>query len=153
MATVYIGVGSNLGRRKENCLKALKLLAGKDVTIKRRSSFYETEPWGVTEQPRFINMAVEAETALPPRELLMLLKDIEKRLGRVEGARWGPRVIDLDILLYDGLVMREPGLEIPHRLMHERDFALAPLSEIAPGLIHPVLGKSIEELKRDLKKG
>lgn len=152
MATVYIGIGSNLGDREENCLKALELLAGKNVLIKRRSAFYETEPWGVKDQPRFINMAVEAETDLPPRELLILLKDVERRLGRVEGARWGPRVIDLDILLYNGLVLKEPGLEIPHPLMHERDFVLAPLSEIAPDVIHPVLGKSIEELKRDLKK-
>jgi 2-amino-4-hydroxy-6-hydroxymethyldihydropteridine diphosphokinase len=107
---------------------------------------YETEPWGVKDQPGFINMAVEAETDVSPRELLILVKRIENDMGRRPGKKWGPRVIDIDILMYDNFAMTENDLSVPHPLMHERIFVLRPLSEIAPDKVHPVLGKTICEL-------
>ncbi|MCL4476074.1 MAG: 2-amino-4-hydroxy-6-hydroxymethyldihydropteridine diphosphokinase [Nitrospirae bacterium] len=146
MAVVHIGIGSNLGNRGENCLKALDLLSARGVIIRKRSSLHETEPWGVLDQPKFINMAAEGETALGPLKLLEVLKDIEAEAGRKESYRWGPRVIDLDILFYDDMVMDSPELKIPHPLMHEREFVLRPLAEIAPDKIHPVLKKTVKEL-------
>lgn len=143
---VYIGIGSNLGSRKDNCRKAIGLLSEYGITIIRASSMYDTEPWGVKEQPRFINMVVEAKTSLDPRRLLDALKDIEKRMGRVWSEKYGPRLIDLDIILFDDLVLNEPDLKIPHPHMHERDFVMRPLREIAPEVVHPVLGKRITEL-------
>jgi 2-amino-4-hydroxy-6-hydroxymethyldihydropteridine diphosphokinase len=151
MARVYIAIGSNMGERKANCLQAVGFLPEYGIVPHKRSSIYETEPWGVREQPVFMNMALEAETGLGPRELLEALKDIEKRMGREETVRWGPRVVDLDILLYGGLVLKEHDLEIPHPLMHERDFVLKPLSEIAPDAVHPVLEKTVRELYATLK--
>lgn len=146
MFIAYIGIGSNLGNREENCEKAIYLLEQKGIKVTKRSSFYETEPWGVKEQPKFINMAVEIETYLKPEELLRTIKEIENEIGRRSSTRWGPRIIDLDILFYNDLILRTPELEIPHPLIHERDFVLKPLSEIAPDKIHPVLKKTIKEL-------
>jgi 2-amino-4-hydroxy-6-hydroxymethyldihydropteridine diphosphokinase len=150
MSTVHIGIGSNLGDREEHCLKAIRLFPEKGVLVRRRSSVYETEPWGVKDQARFLNMAIEGETALTPARLLEVLKMIEDEVGRVETYRWGPRVIDLDILLYDDLVMSTPELTIPHPRMHEREFVLRPLAEIAPDKTHPVLKKTVKELLSDL---
>jgi len=150
MSTVHIGIGSNLGDREQHCLKAIRLFSEKGVLVRRRSSVYETEPWGVKDQPRFVNMAIEGETALTPARLLEVLKMIEDEVGRVETYRWGPRVIDLDILLYDDLVMSTPELTIPHPRMHEREFVLRPLAEIAPDKTHPVLKKTVKELLSDL---
>lgn len=112
---------------------------------------HETEPWGVKDQPRFINMTIEIETGLESKELLRILKIVEKELGRKESFKWGPRSIDLDILLFDDLVLKEDNLEIPHPLMHERDFVLKPLCEIAPDIIHPVLKKKICDLVKKLE--
>jgi 2-amino-4-hydroxy-6-hydroxymethyldihydropteridine diphosphokinase len=152
MPIVYIGIGSNLGNRRYNCLKAIELLRKSGLKVSKVSSLYETEPWGVREQPRFINMAVETETDFPPRKLLDLLKAIEKKMGRKkkeEEERWGPRRIDLDILLYDDLRMHDDNLSIPHPLMHERMFVLEPLSEIAPEIVHPSLHKKVSVLFRE----
>jgi 2-amino-4-hydroxy-6-hydroxymethyldihydropteridine diphosphokinase len=142
----YIGIGSNLGNRHENCLHAVELLEKRGVTVQKKSSLYETEPWGVKDQPRFINMAVQIETRLEPNELLRLLKDIEKEIGRQDSFHWGPRIIDLDILLFNTLVLNEENLQIPHPFLHEREFVLRPLNEIAPDVIHPVFRMSIDEL-------
>ena len=146
MSIVHIGIGSNLGNREENCLKAIRFLSQNGIHVRKRSSMYETEPWGVKEQPGFINMTIEGETGLRPAELLEVLKKIEDEIGRTETYRWGPRVIDLDVLLYDNLVMHTPELTIPHPRMHEREFVLRPLAEIAPDKIHPVLKKTMREL-------
>jgi 2-amino-4-hydroxy-6-hydroxymethyldihydropteridine diphosphokinase len=146
MAVAYIGIGSNLGNRRYNCLKAIELLRQGGLRVSKVSLLYETEPWGVRGQPRFINMAAEIETDLPPRKLLALLKAIEKRMGRIKAEQWGPRRIDLDILLYDDITLNTDGLTIPHPLMHERTFVLEPLSEIAPEKVHPVLLKKVSVL-------
>ena len=148
MARVYIGIGSNLGDRQANCLKAIAFLNQAGQRVLKQSSQYETEPWGKTDQPRFINMAVEIETDLNPRGLLRRLKEIENYMGRVHTARWGPRLIDLDILLYEDQVVTEDELQIPHPRMHERAFVLQPLAEICPENVHPLLHKSIDELLR-----
>jgi len=144
----YIGIGSNLGDRKENCLRAVRLLRENDINVLKESSLYETEPWGVKDQPRFINMVVMVETTKPPMELLKTLKSIESKMGRRPSKRWGPREIDLDILLYDDMIVDEEELKIPHPLLEKRDFVLVPLAEIAPNLIHPISRKTISELLR-----
>ena len=149
MSIVHIGIGSNIGNRQENCREAVRQLGSRGVKVVKQSSMIETEPWGVTEQPCFINMAVEAETDLAPENLLTALKDIEEAMGRTDAVRWGPRVIDLDILFYDDVVLDTPELKIPHPYLHERDFVLIPLAEIAPEKIHPVFKKSVRELSID----
>ncbi|MDA8433777.1 MAG: 2-amino-4-hydroxy-6-hydroxymethyldihydropteridine diphosphokinase [Nitrospiraceae bacterium] len=146
MTVAYIGIGSNLGNKGGNCLKAIELIRQGGLTVSRVSSLYETAPWGIKNQPRFINMAVEIKTGLPPGELLALLKTIEKKMGRKKSMRWGPRRIDLDILLYGDLTVRDDALTIPHPHMHEREFVLEPLSEIAPEAVHPVLHKKVSAL-------
>jgi 2-amino-4-hydroxy-6-hydroxymethyldihydropteridine diphosphokinase len=146
MHRVLIGIGSNLGEREENCSAAIELMEREGIHVLSRSSFYETEPWGVKDQPRFLNMALSASTDCAPRELLRRLKGIEQIMGRKEGIRWGPRIIDLDILLYDHIVLNEPALVIPHPRMHEREFVLKPLLEIAPDAVHPVLKKTVREI-------
>lgn len=126
-----IGLGSNLGNPPENIRRAVRALAGLG-TIIARSRLYATKPWGKTDQPDFCNAAVLLETALTPRELLGELKRLERELGREPGERWGPRVIDLDILIYDDVELDEPDLQIPHPRLSERAFALVPLAEIDP---------------------
>jgi 2-amino-4-hydroxy-6-hydroxymethyldihydropteridine diphosphokinase len=150
MAVVHIGIGSNLGNREENCMTAIAALQAAGVEIRKQSALYETEPWGVTDQPAFINMAAEVLTDLAPQAFLALVKGIEMRMGR-SGAllKWGPRIIDLDILFYDNLVLATPDLTIPHPLLHERAFVLTPLADIAAEKVHPVLGRSIARLAAD----
>jgi 2-amino-4-hydroxy-6-hydroxymethyldihydropteridine diphosphokinase len=152
MPTVYIGIGSNVGEREENCLRAIRLLEENGVRITQRSAMYETEPWGIRDQPRFINMAIAAETELSPGGLLLLLKRVEGDMGRRPGVKWGPRLIDLDILLYNDLIVEESDLVIPHPMMHRRSFVLKPLTEIAPDKVHPGMARKIRDLLRDLRE-
>lgn len=150
MSIVYIGIGSNLGDRKANCMRAIELLAGKGIVVRKESCLYETDPWGNKNQPKFLNMAIEIETELKPRDLLGILAGIEKKLGRKKSLKWGPRIIDLDILLYNSITIDQDDLKIPHPFMHERDFVLKPLYEIAPDVKHPVLNLSTGQLLQKL---
>jgi 2-amino-4-hydroxy-6-hydroxymethyldihydropteridine diphosphokinase len=150
MSIVYIGIGSNLGDRKANCMRAIELLAEKGIVVRKESSLYETDPWGDKNQPKFLNMAIEIETELKPRDLLGILAGIEKELGRKKSHKWGPRIIDLDILLYNSIIIDQDDLKIPHPFMHKRDFVLKPLYEIAPDVKHPVLNLSTGELLQKL---
>jgi len=142
---VYLGLGSNLGDRKTNLEKALQLL-GERLTIRQVSSLYQTEPVGHKEQPMFFNAVCRAETDLGPLQLLSLIKGIEAALGRVPSFASGPRSIDVDILLYEGLAMETADLTIPHPRMAERAFVLIPLLELTPELVHPVSGENIKDL-------
>ena len=154
MDKVYLGIGSNLGDRKKNISSAFEALdKEKDISPVRISTIYETEPEYVKNQPKFLNCAVEMSTLLSPHGLLGRLKKIEKKLGRTEGELWGPRVIDLDILLYGSLIADQPWLQIPHPRFEERIFVLLPMAEIAPDLRHPVSGKTMKELLRELEQG
>ncbi len=151
-ATVYIGLGSNVGDREEFIEQAVFLLEkNPNITVTRRSTNYETEAEGGGDQPPFINAAVEIKTTLPPLKLLEVTQEIEAALGREREVEWGPRTIDLDILLYDDQILSEDKLQIPHPLMHERLFVLKPLKEIAPHAIHPVLEKTVEALYDERK--
>lgn len=145
---VYLGLGSNMGRRKYNITAALKKLAQESgLDISKVSSLYETEPVGGPKQKKFLNAVAEIQTTLLPEDLLKILKSIEKKIGRTEShAKWGPRVIDLDVLCYDDLIFKNKSLTIPHPLMHERSFVLVPFMEIAPDFKHPVLKKTIRDL-------
>jgi 2-amino-4-hydroxy-6-hydroxymethyldihydropteridine diphosphokinase len=144
---VYVGVGSNVGNKKENFLEALSRLAKlPDTKIVKESSLYESEPLGDSTD-WYINGAIEIETKFKPDMLLKKFKNIERAMGRKKvKKRWGARIIDLDILLYEGLVVRKKTLNIPHPEMQKRKFVLIPLSEIAPQVIHPELGVTISEL-------
>ena len=148
--TAYIALGSNLGDKEANLRKALELLEKRGVEVVRTSSFICTEPYGVTDQPQFLNAVCEVRTSLAPLELLHTLLDIEQEMGRVRLRHWGERNIDLDLLLYEDVVMDTPELKLPHPDMQNRDFVLLPLVEIAPELVHPTLGKSIIEIKDKL---
>ncbi len=145
MAKVYLALGSNLGDREKN-LQEARIRIAEFFSITRISSIYETEPVGVKEQPLFLNQVLAGTTALKPVDLLRRVKRIETEMGRTEGIRFGPRPIDIDILLYDRLIELSPILTIPHPRLHERAFVLTPLAEIAPELIHPRLRVPIRTL-------
>ncbi len=150
MSSVYIGIGSNLGDREANCRTAITLMNEHGIIVRQESSMVATEPWGMTEQPEFINMAVMAETGLSPDGLLDVLKGIEADMGRVHTGRWGPRIIDLDILFYDDMIISTATLIVPHPLLAQREFVLKPLAEISPDYIHPQMKRSVRELLDEL---
>jgi 2-amino-4-hydroxy-6-hydroxymethyldihydropteridine diphosphokinase len=143
--TIYLSLGSNLADRAANLQAARNSLPPQVLRIDP-SPIYETEPWGFTDQPLFLNQAVKAETCLTPLQLLAYLKSIEIALGRLPSSHLGPRLIDLDILFYDDLVLDAQGLTIPHPHLSERSFVLVPLADLAPDFVHPVSGLTITDL-------
>jgi 2-amino-4-hydroxy-6-hydroxymethyldihydropteridine diphosphokinase len=143
--TVYLALGSNLGDRLANLKQAIAALPPQ-MEVKARSSIYETPPWGYEDQPKFLNQVIKAKTYLDPEPLLKHLKRLEVALGRKESFPNGPRLIDMDILFYDDLVLNGPPLTIPHPRLHERGFVLLPLMDINPQLVHPINKKSVREM-------
>jgi 2-amino-4-hydroxy-6-hydroxymethyldihydropteridine diphosphokinase len=148
----YLSLGSNLGDRQTQLRDAIARLAAVGRVLKV-SSFYETEPVEFTEQPWFLNCAVEVETALPPEEFMRELLRIEAEMGRRRTQKKGPRSIDIDILLFGNEVVSSPDLTIPHPAMHQRRFVLEPVAEIAPQARHPILKKTIRRLLQELPEG
>jgi 2-amino-4-hydroxy-6-hydroxymethyldihydropteridine diphosphokinase len=153
LAIVYLGLGSNLGDRERNLNRALKELERlNSLEILKKSSLYETEPVGLKEQNWFLNAVIKAKARIPPLSLFYLLKGIEKKLGRVKGEKWGPRRIDLDLLLYDSMVMNEDKLILPHSRMHRRKFVLIPLLELDKRARHPVLNLTFKKLLENIEE-
>ena len=152
MPLAYVGLGSNLGDRRgliREALRRVNLIDG--VTVRRRSRIIETDPVGKTDQPQFLNAVAEVETRIEPRPLLRRLRAVEKSLGRVRHTRWGPRTIDLDLLLWGDRSMSTPTLTIPHPRMAERRFVLAPLAELCPRRRVPGTGRTVRGLLRDVE--
>lgn len=143
---MYLSLGSNMGDRAANIARTIDELRDHNVRITRQSSLYETEPVELADQPWFLNSAIEAETGLEPQELMKTALQIEKTMGRERRLPKGPRVIDIDVLLYDDLVIRTPELEVPHPRMTRRRFVLVPMAEIASNATHPALKKTIGQL-------
>ena len=152
MNRIYLALGSNVGDKKKNIQQAITLLRKKVSNIKI-ASFYETKAVGYTEQDNFINTAIEGNTALTPEELLVFIKDVEKKVGRIKRFLNGPREIDIDILFYNNHLLKKDDLQIPHPRLHERDFVLKPLTDLDPMLYHPICKKTVSELLKDLPKG
>jgi 2-amino-4-hydroxy-6-hydroxymethyldihydropteridine diphosphokinase len=147
----YLGLGANLGDPQGQLREALKRLdAAEEMEVTRVSTFFRNPPLGPANQPWYVNAAARVRTRLGPEDLLRLLHQVETALGRVRGERWGPRCLDLDLLLYNGEVIFAPDLVVPHPEMHRRVFVLVPLAEIAPQAWHPVMGKSAEDLLSEL---
>jgi len=150
LKTVYLSIGSNLGDRAANLAAAVEALQSPDLTILRASSVYETEPRDLPGQPWFLNQVLEAQTGLFPRQLLARTQKIERELGRKRGIVKGPRVIDIDVVLFGDSIVHTPDLEIPHPLMVQRRFVLEPLAELAPDLRHPQSRRAIRDLLADV---
>lgn len=144
--TAYVALGTNLGSLRENLDVALMRLREKGLQITKVSSYIDTDPYGVTDQPRFLNAVCEVKTELLPQQLLKILLDTELEMGRVRLRRWGERIIDLDLLFYGSEIINEPDLTVPHPDMQNRDFVLRPLAEIAPQKQHPLLNKTMAQL-------
>ncbi len=151
LSTAFISIGSNVDDAKLQCLKAIdKMKAVRSVTVNKVSSFYRTSPWGYEEQPFFVNAAAEVQTGLDVFAFLSCLQNIEKGAGRVTNIKWGPRIIDLDIIFFNNTVVELPWLSVPHPLMQKRRFVLEPIVEIAPFFEHPVLKKPLKVLLEEL---
>lgn len=147
MSGIFLSLGSNLGDRGQNLQEALVALEKWGIKIIRTSSIYETEPIGNHDQPMFLNMVVQIETEKSPQDLLMIIHSIERANGRVRTSeQWGPRTLDIDLLLYGDEMLEQPDLKIPHPHLQERKFVLVPLNEIAPDFVHPVLKKTVRQL-------
>ena len=146
MTNVYLLLGSNEGQPMENLTTSRLLIEIRCGSIIRQSSIYETEAWGIKHQKSFLNQAILVSTDLSPAALLETIKQIENDLGRIETVRWGPRIIDIDILFYGNETIDEPDLNIPHPFIQDRRFTLVPMAEIAPDLMHPILEKTMVEL-------
>ena len=146
---VYLSLGSNSGNRRQNIEAALGLITKQIGKVARKSHYYETQPWGVTDQEPFFNMVVMANTTLEPRALLEAITKIERELGRERKEKWGPRVIDIDIIFYGKRIIRDKGLEIPHPEMHKRAFVLVPMMELDPEFEHPSLNIAMDMLYMD----
>ena len=149
MKHVYLHTGSNMGDREDNLRQANGLIEQYIGKIKTASRLYETQAWGVTDQPDFINQALEVTTSQSPQEVLKNILKIEELMGRVRTEKWASRVIDIDILMYEDAVINDKNLTIPHPHMHERNFVLVPLMEIAGEVLHPVLNLAIEDIYFD----
>jgi 2-amino-4-hydroxy-6-hydroxymethyldihydropteridine diphosphokinase len=146
MNTAFLLIGGNLGNRLENLTAAKDALFQQCGTVVQTSAIYETAAWGLEDQPNFLNQAIELQTFSKPHVLLRCILDVEKSLGRVREKKYGPRSIDIDILLYDDFIVNEPDLKIPHPELQNRRFALTCLADIAPNVIHPLFQKSISQL-------
>lgn len=152
--TIFLSLGSNIGNRKENLKKAIQFLKKNNIKIKKISSIYETEPIGYKNQPFFYNLCLVGKTDLKPEKLLKTLKKIEKEIGRKNGIKWGPRIIDIDILFYNNIIFKKRNLKIPHPEILKRKFVLVPLYELNKNYIHPEEKTTIKDLfkKTDLKE-
>ncbi|MBE6050339.1 MAG: 2-amino-4-hydroxy-6-hydroxymethyldihydropteridine diphosphokinase [Clostridium sp.] len=147
----YISIGSNMGNKEENLNQAIELLkAEKYIKVEKVSSFIVTEPWGKLDQDEFVNGAIKVKTILSPKELLTKMLAIEEKMHRVRIVKWGPRIIDLDLIFYDDLILEDDFVTLPHPRMEEREFVLKPLAEIAPNKIHPLLKKRVFRLLEEI---
>ncbi len=151
MINVFLLLGSNLGDRHLFLKQAIEHIEKDIAPVLKTSSVYETQSWGKTDAPDYLNQVVMLQTGLPAQIILQKILNIEHILGRSRGEKWGPRTIDIDILFYGDAIIDEPGLQIPHPELHKRRFTLAPLAEIAPDLVHPVLRNNILYIKNQLK--
>ena len=148
----FIAIGSNLGIPKENCIEAIDIISSNpDIKITSKSSFYQTAPVGNTKQGWFINAVIKVSTQLTSDILLSALLKIESKMGRIRNEKWGPRIIDLDLLFYDNIVIKQKDLTLPHPEIQKRNFVLKPLNEIGENYIHPTLQKSISTLLKESK--
>ena len=147
----FLSIGSNLGDRFENLRQAQSYIASEIGHIARASSVYVTQAWGVRDQPDFLNQALEVKTELTPEKMLEKIQRIEKQMGRIKTEKWSKRLIDIDILFYNQDIIQTENLTIPHPFLHERNFVLAPLAEIAPDFLHPIFQISILELYQNSK--
>ena len=146
MPTILLSLGTNLGQREQNLREALQALTRVGL-LQKVSAVYETAPWGpIQDQPHFLNMCVQLQTELAPRPLLTRLKEMELEPGRATSERWGPRLIDLDLLAYDQLIWQDERLVLPHPQLHNRAFVVIPLADIAPDWVHPLSGQTVREM-------